>query len=139
MPELKFETGLVEYDLNGVYKVRFNPTDPAFAERVCDVFESLAMKQKTHEEEAKKTGNNREFFDEAEELNSEMRNMIDGILGDSACDTLFGEMNVYAFGDGLPAWMNLLLAIMDEINAKVEKEGKLINPRIAKYTSKYHK
>ena len=134
MPELKFETGLTEYTLNGKCKVYFNPTDPAFAERVCDVFDTLAEKQK-----ACVAGNNREFFDEVHRLDGEMRGLIDGVLGESTCETLFGEMNVYSFANGLPVWMNLLFAIMDEINAKITAEEKLTDPRIAKYTAKYHK
>ena len=33
MPELKFENGLVTYNLNGACEVSFNPTDSAFVER----------------------------------------------------------------------------------------------------------
>lgn len=138
MPELKFETGLTEYDLNGKCKVYFNPTDPAFAKQICDMFDTLDAKQKAHEKNGD-TGGNRGIFDEAQELDKEMRNMIDGILGASTCDTLFGNMNVYAFASGLPVWTNLLFAIMDEIHSKVTAAGELTDSRIAEYISKYHK
>ena len=68
-----------------------------------------------------------------------MRAMIDETLGASVCDALFGGMNVYAMADGLPVWCNLLLAVMDEIDTSFAKEQKRMNPRIAKYTAKYHR
>ena len=138
MPELKFETGLVTYTLNGACKVTFNPTDLAFAERICNVFDALDEKQKAYEKE-KDMADERELFDTRRKYDAEMRAMIDDVFGTPVCDALFGKMDVYAFGDGLPAWCNLLLAVMDEIQIKFEQEQKLTNPRIAKYTSKYHK
>ena len=63
--------------------------------------------------------------------------MIDGLLGDSVCSSLFGNMNVYALADGLPAWCNLMLAIFAEVDASMSKEQKLTNPRIKKYMEKY--
>ena len=48
-------------------------------------------------------------------------------------------MNVYAMADGLPVWCNLMLAVMDEIDTSFAREQKRMNPRIAKYTAKYHR
>lgn len=53
--------------------------------------------------------------------------------------TRVGKMNVYALSDGLPVWVNLMLAVMDEIDTAFAREQKQTNPRIAKYTAKYHK
>ena len=39
----------------------------------------------------------------------------------------------------LLVWANLLFAIMDEMDETVMREKKAMNPRIAKYTKKYHK
>jgi hypothetical protein len=68
-----------------------------------------------------------------------MRQMIDEALGAPVCDAVFGGMNVYAMADGLPAWCNLMLAIMDEIDTGFTREQKLTNPRVSKYTAKYQK
>lgn len=46
---------------------------------------------------------------------------------------------MYALAEGLPLWANLLFAIMDEMDETVMREKKAMNPRIAKYTKKYHK
>lgn len=139
MPELKFDTGLVTYNLNGACEVSFNPTDSAFVERLFNTFDSLDKKQEAHKAEIEKVADKREIFDIARKHDAEMRAMIDETLGTPVCDALFGGMNVYALADGLPVWANLMLAIMDEIDTSFAREQKKTNPRIAKYTAKYHK
>lgn len=139
MPELKFETGLVTYRLNDRCEVTFNPTDSAFVERLFNAFDSLDKKQETYKAEIEKVADKREIFDIARKRDAEMRAMIDEALGTPVCETLFGGMNVYALADGLPVWCNLMLAIMDEIDTTFAREQKMTNPRISKYTSKYHK
>lgn len=139
MPEIKFDTGLVSYSLNGACDVCFNPTDSAFAERLFGAFDALDKKQDEYKESLEKVSGNREAFDLIRKLDSEMREMIDGIFGEPVCNKLFGTMNVYAFADGFPVWANLLLAIMDELDASVAREKSAMNPRISKYTAKYHK
>ena len=84
-------------------------------------------------------GNHREIFEIARLRDTEMRELIDGVFGRPVCAELFGDMNVYAMADGLPVWCNFLLAVMDEIDTTFAREQKLTNPRIQKYTAKYHK
>lgn len=139
MPELKFDTGLVTYNLNGVCEVSFNPTDSAFVERLFNAFDTLDKKQEAYKAEIDKTADKKEIFEIARERDAEMRSMIDEALGVPVCDALFGNMNVYALADGLPVWCNLMLAVIDEIDTSFAREQKLTNPRISKYTSKYHK
>lgn len=139
MPEIKFDTGLVTYSLNGKCDVTFNPTDSAFVERLFRVFDALDKKQESYKVEIKKLSDKKKVFGIAKDRDAEMRGMIDEVLGVPACDALFGGMNVYAIADGLPVWCNLMLAIMDEIDTSFAREQKLTNPRIAKYTAKYHK
>ena len=50
---------------------------------------------------------------------------------------LFPGMNCYAIADGLPAWMNLVLAIADEVNANLDEERAKADPRLKAYTGKY--
>lgn len=139
MPELRFETGLVEYDLNGSAKVTFNPTDSAFVERLFNAFDELDKKQEAYKAEVEAAKGGREIFDVARRLDAEMRAMIDDIFGQPVCEALFGGMNVYAMADGLPVWANLMLCVMDETDTSFAREQKQTNNRIAKYTAKYHK
>ena len=139
MQELKFDTGLVTYNLNGVCEVQFNPTDSNFVERLYNAFESLDKMQDSYKAEVEKISDKREIFDISRKRDSEMRDLIDGIFGVPVCGAVFGTQNVYARADGLPLWCNLMLAVMDEIDSSFSREQKLMNPRIAKYTAKYHK
>lgn len=138
MHELNFETGLVTYTLNGVCEVKFNPTDSEFVEKLFDAFDSLDRKQDAYKSEVERLADKREVFRVARERDREMREIIDGVFGQPVCDKLFGSMNVYAIADGLPVWCNLMLAVMEEIDTSFAREQKRTNPRVAKYTAKYH-
>lgn len=139
MKELNFESGLVTYTLNGKCEVSFNPTDSNFVERLYAAFEDLDAKQENYKAQVEKMAGKREIFDFARERDAEMRQIIDGLFEAPVSETLFGGMNVYAVAGGLPVWCNLMLAVMDEIDTTFTREQKATNPRIAKYTSKYHK
>ena len=139
MKELNFDSGIVTYSLNGKCEVSFNPTDSNFVERLYSVFEELDRKQEGYKSQVEKMANSREIFDFARERDAEMRGILDGLFGVPVCDTLFGDMNVYASSNGLPVWCNFLFSIIDEVEASSSKEQKLTSPRIAKYTAKYKK
>lgn len=139
MKELNFSTGLETYTLNGDVHVSFNPTDSAFVERLFNTFDSLDKKQEAYKDEIDRAGDKREIFNIARQRDSEMRGMIDEVFGEPICERLFGNMNVYALGDGLPAWCNLMLTMMDEIDTTFAREQKATNPRLKKYLDKYKK
>lgn len=139
MKELNFDTGLVTYSLNGKCELSFNPTDSVFVEKLFNAFDILDKKQETYKAEVEKTANKREVFETARKMDEEMREIINEVFGFDVCTPLFGTMNVYALADGLPVWSNLMLAIMDEVDTTFARENKLTNPRISKYTKKYHR
>ena len=139
MAELKFETGVVEFDVNGKTKISFNPTDSALVEKLFNAFDSLDKRQEAYKAEVERTANKREIFDTARTMDAEMRETIDGIFEHPVCADLFGSMNVYALANGLPVWCNFMLAVMDEVDTTFAREQKATNPRIQKYTAKYHK
>lgn len=139
MKELQFGSGLETYSLNGKFEVSFNPTDSAFVERLFSTFDGLDSKQESYKAEVEKLGDRREIFAVARKRDAEMRDMIDGVLGEGCCAAVFGTMNVYALSDGLPVWANLLLAVIDEIDTTFAREQKATNPRLDKYLKKYHR
>ncbi len=139
MPEIKFDTGLVTYDLNGKCQVTFNPTDSAFVERLYNTFDELDKKQDAYKAEIERVGENKEIFRIAKERDAEMRGMIDGVFEAPVCDALFAGMNVYAMADGLPVWCNLMLSVMDVIDDSFGREKQKTNPRLSKYAAKYKK
>lgn len=135
---LKFDTGVVEYNLNGNAKVRFNPTDTAFVERLYKVFDDLAAKQDEFQKRIDGIGEDgAAMFAYASERDAEMRGLIDGLLGEGVSDALFSGMNCYALADGLPVWVNLMFAISEEIEAAYGAEQKKSDPRVRGYNKKY--
>jgi len=135
---LNFETGIVTFSVNGACEVSFNPTDSAFVEKLFNAFDTLDQRQERYKAEVDKVADKREIFAIAQKQDAEMREIIDGVFG-PVSDAIFGDMNVYAMANGLPVWCNFLLAVMDEVDTTFAAQQKLTNPRIAKYTSKYHK
>ncbi len=135
---LKFDTGVVEYDLNEDVKVRFNPTDTAFVERLYKVFGDLEAKQDEFQARIDEIGEDgAAMFAYASERDAEMRGLIDGLLGEGVSDALFADMNCYALADGLPVWVNLMFAISEEIEAAFGAEQKKADPRVRGYNKKY--
>lgn len=139
MKELKIATGVETYKLNDSVEVSFNPTDATFGEKLFNAFDTLDKRQESYKAEVGKAEGKREIFDVVRKLDGEMRDIINDVFEFDVCSGLFGELNVYALAGGLPLWTNLLLAIMDEMDETVVREKKAMNPRIAKYTKKYHR
>ena len=134
--ELRFDTGVVTYQINGGFELTFNPTDIVFIERLYDTFYALDEKQEAYKAEVE-AAQKREVFEIARRRDTEMREMLDGVLGEGASTQLFGGMNVYALADGLPVWANLLLTILDETDSVMNSEKARGDSRLRKYTEKY--
>lgn len=139
MKDLNFDSGVVTYSLNGKCEVSFNPTDSNFVERIYTAFNDLDKKQDEYKSRIEKMADKKEVFEFARERDAEMRTIIDGVFDTPVCDAVFGGMNIYAMASGLPAWVNLMLAVMDECDTTFAREQKATNPRIAKYTAKWSK
>ena len=138
MNTLNFDTGVVKHSINGKYEVEFNPTDVAFAERLGRAFDELERKHES-KRKAIESASTAEVFDLARKWDAEMREVIDEVFGGPLCASVFGDTSVYALANGLPLWANLMLAVMDEMDAAIIREKKATDPRILKYTKKYHK
>lgn len=137
MKELNVAAGLETFKINGVCEVVFCPTDPVFVEKLYNVFDSLDQKQEAYAEEIQKAQKH-EIFTIARKRDAELREMVNEVFGFDICSAVFGSVSVCAMADGLPLWSNLMLAVMDEVDSSFEREQKRTNPRIEKYTAKYH-
>lgn len=137
MEKLNLNSGVKEYMINEKCSIFFNPTDFSFLKALYNAFDDLDKKQEEHKAEMKGVTDVRQALQMASAKDTEMREIIDGVLGEGVCTALFGNMNVYALADGLPVWVNLMLAIIDEIDDCVKAEQKKTSPRVAKYTDKY--
>ena len=139
MAELKFETGLVSYSINGAAEVSFNPTDLAFIQRIFRAFDLLEEKQQEYDKARGEAKSSREFFELSRRMDAEMREVIDEAFGKPVCADVFGGMNVYAAAGGLPVWCNLIFSVVDLFDASVTAETAQTNPRLDKYLRKYRK
>lgn len=136
---LNFDTGLVDYEINGCVHVRFNPADIAFTEKFYNAFTELANQQDTFQQqvdEALANDDKEEFFSFAKERDAEMRKIIDGVFGDGVADAIFADMNCYAIADGMPIWINFLFAVAEEIRDAYDAQGKKADPRMKHFDSK---
>ena len=92
---LTFETGLVEYDINGMATARFNPTDSVFVERLYKTMTDLDARQGEFQkrvdsiEIGEHGEGGEEMFAFANERDAEMRELIDKLLGEGVADALF--------------------------------------------------
>lgn len=135
--ELKVDTGLTEYVINGDVTVRFNPADAGFTERLYDVFSQLESRQGEFQKRVDEIGDDAdELFSYARERDAEMRGCIDGLLGDGVADKLFPNMNCYALSDGMPVWMNLMLALAEEVQEAYSRERSGNDPRMKRISDK---
>lgn len=139
MPNLSISTGVVDYTINDKVTLRLNPTDPAFVKRLYSRFTELETEDKAWRDkirDEKDPVKLLEIYDEGDRM---IRTALDDVLGDDVSDAVFGGVSALAMGDGFPVWMNLLLAIIDEMDAKIRAEQSTTNPRLDKYLKKYHR
>lgn len=142
MDTLQIETGIKEFTVKGDYTgeivIRFSPTDMFFAQKLYSAFEALDEKQKKYDA-TPKMGNAKKAFELSEQIDRDMRETIDTIFGAPVSAAVFSSLHAYSMSKGLPLWCNLVLAVMDEMDDSFSREQKAMNPRIQKYTAKYHK
>ena len=135
---LTFDEGAIEYEINGKATAVFNPSDADFIKRFHDTVEKLDARQDEMEADVEKAGDDpAAMYELLSSRDRAMRESIDGLLGQGVSDALFGDMNCYALAEGLPVWMNLILAIADEINENLDEEQAKADPRLQSYSRKY--
>ena len=146
MAVIQVESGIKEYPIK-LYDeqepviVRFNPTNMIFIEKVFQTFDEMDAIGEEFNKKIQSVGEDwKRLFELTKEAEQEMRGKINAVFSKDICTPLFGEYeSVYAAGDGLPIWANILLAIIDEMDGAFVKEKEKQNPRIQKYIAKYSK
>lgn len=139
MKELSFDSGLASYSLNGKCEVSFNPADRGFAERFYTAFDDMGKLMESYAKKAEDLKDASGAFALARRRDEEMGKVLDGLFNAPVCAAVFGEMSLCAFASGFPAWLNLMLAVLDEIEANISDIQNQADPRIAKYKAKYQK
>lgn len=125
---INFDDGLKRYEINGNKDcvITFNPSDAAMAKRM----EKLIAELEAREAEFKSgdmTG---------EELDKEVRRMIDYALNAPVSEKVFGNANcVSPCLNGKQLYMNFLDALMPVLKADINEAVKKTGENINSYTS----
>ena len=136
MKNISLETGKVEYLLGGKVSVRFNPTDLNYMERVYAAFDELGRIQDRFQKDIEKLEEEKEIFALAKETDGKIREVLNALFEKDVCEPLFGNMNLFAYSGGMPVWVNLMLALSDEMNTAMLAEADARDKRIEKYVKK---
>ena len=134
---IQFDTGLIEFNLNGKKTVYFNPTDYTFIERLFSAGNTLDELEAVYDEKKNAVEDNAAFFDVGREYDAKIREVLNGIFDDDICTPCFGTLKTFSMADGLPVWANLLYALVDKIDSQFIEESRKTNPRLDKYVKKY--
>lgn len=138
---LTFDSGVRDLELSDgkdrSVVVRFNPYDVMFIANIMDTAEKLdAVQQKLTAFNGETW---REIYEACVEADKEMRDILDGVFNVPICEALFSGQSVHAIGNGFPAWANLLVAVLDHMDAGLDAEKAKAQNRIKKYSGKYKK
>lgn len=139
MKELNFDSGVVSYSLNGKCEVSFNPADRVFAEKLYNAIDAMEKIQSGYAQKGEELQGPEGAFELARERDEKMAEVLDGVFGVPVCAAAFGDMSLCAFAGGFPVWLNLMLAVVDEMDENIGTVKSQAESRIAKYKSKYQK
>lgn len=155
--KLSFGTGLREFDVNGSYVLRFNPTDTEFVRRFQDAVERMRGLQDALEADlpaltdavdaALTTDDvdavaqaNRAMMARLAETSGKIRAEIDELFGEGAAEGVFPDgMSLCTSAEGMPVWVNFLEAVADVIADAFEAERGKADPRARATSAKYKK
>lgn len=138
MADIRFDTGLQSFQINDSVSVEFCPTDSDFAKKLWDLFEELEAKQHEYAKRSENETDAKKILDMASQFDKEIREKIDEIFGKPVCNDVF-KTNVLALGNGLPVWANLMLSVLDQMNAGFDLEKAKTNSRVRQYTERWAK
>lgn len=137
MKELQFDTGIVNYRVNGTCEISFNPGDISFVKKLFDLFETLSAKQEAVEKDNEQDIDGKKLFEITEKRDAEMREDINAVFGEGVANALFPNISVFSLAGGFPLWANFCMAIIDEIDVNLKAEEVKGRERVDKYMKKY--
>lgn len=139
MADITFETGLVEFSVNGGRKIKFNPSDVGFMDSLYNLVAKVDSINAEMNKKKDKVDDPAKFFDIARLGDKKMREATDSMFGDGFCDEVFQGVRLYAMCDGMTVLENFIFAIIDQMDESVKDNMSKRNDKISKYTAKYQK
>lgn len=134
MQNLQFNDGLVRLAINGNESkiIEINPTDFGMVSRyqkMQDKLEELTQKYSDIAENDTETG-----MKILEQLDAEVRKIVDFIVGSEISDTVFGSVNCLSFAGGATIFENFLEAYSNYLEPAIKAEFEKSQEKISKYT-----
>lgn len=113
MEQLKFDSGVREYKLNGGGLLRFNPSDPNVYARFLEAARKLQEMEKTLAEQAKTMEDGASVVELLAQADKQMKELLSWVFGGSNdFDKLLGGVNLLAVaGNGERVVTNLFAAL----------------------------
>lgn len=133
------DSGLVEVDINGARKIKFNPSDSGFAEDLYGLASKLDKIEKEKDTEYEAADDLAARFDISRTKDKEMRAAVDDFFGEGFCADVFPGVRLVAIADGLTVIENLLYGLLDKMDEDITANIAKRDARIKKYTDKYSK
>lgn len=141
MAEVVFDSGIRSLDIRDdaghSVTISYNPYDVLFLGGLMDAAEKLDAEQTRLQ--SMPTDDWRKVYRAAMDADKVMKGVLDEAFGAPVCEALFPHQTVHAIGNGLPAWANLLYAVIDSMDAGMEAEKSKAQERIRKYSAKYRR
>lgn len=145
MAELNIGSGVKSYIINGC-EIKFNPTDAFFTERLCQVLFELDAKRDEKEKEIKAAQKMdgveglKKIFELSRRYDKEMRDTLDNAVGAPISQAVAGDISIFAVSEAdLPLYVDVIMTLIDQMDAGITAATKAMNPKLEKYVSKYQK
>ena len=136
MGALNYTAGKREYTLPNGEVIHFDPCDSEFANKVVIAFRNCNKIQGSFPKDPVKDLD--EQLSLIRKMNADIRQEIDEAFGEHVCDKACCGSSPIAISDGLPVWMNFLMAVIDEIDANMPEGEKRSRARVQQYMDKYN-
>lgn len=135
---MNINTGIQEYNLGGKVVVKFNPTDMEFGSRLNAAMTACVEREERLQKEIEGEDVIR-MFELSAAASDDIAKIIDGVFGVPVVEPLCEGVSVRAWADGMPIWANIIMAVLDVMDASQDEAIKASKKRVEKYTKKYGK
>lgn len=128
-----------DLEINGVCTIRIFPGSSDYVESFLDLADTLGGIQNTNTAQQQAIERNpKEAYRINHERNEKVSKVLDGFFGDGVTAALF-PWGATAKSGGLPGWLNLWFAVLDEIESYLNDGENAASSRLQAYRDKYEK
>lgn len=136
MGALNYTAGKREYTLPSGAIIHFDPCDSEFANKIIVAVRNCNNIQNSFPKEPFTDLDAQLSF--IQKMNGDIREEIDKAFGEPVCEKACCGSSPISLSDGLPVWMNFLMAVIDEIDANMPEGEKRSRARVQQYMEKYN-